>query len=363
MSGTSMDAVDAVLVQFNGDKPRLIKHTSTPLPDSLREPLLALSRPGSNELDRLAQLDSAVARLFAKTVRSLLHKAGTTPQQIRAIGSHGQTVRHVPKGPEPYTVQLGNPNLLAELTDIVTVADFRRRDMAAGGQGAPLAPAFHAAFLRHSEEARVIVNIGGMANITVLPASPEHLVKGFDTGPGNVLLDAWAKCHLGIPLDQNGVWGGGGQILSDLLDHCLGDPYFDLPPPKSTGREYFNLEWLEQKLLTWGKPAAPQNVQATLIRLTADTVAADIQRYAPETKRVLICGGGVHNPPLMAALQNRLDSVPVQSTADFQIDPDYVEAVGFAWLAKRTLEGLPGNLPEVTGARGLRILGGIYPAS
>jgi anhydro-N-acetylmuramic acid kinase len=296
-------------------------------------------------------------------VQSLLHKAGTTPRQILAIGSHGQTVRHAPRVPEPYTVQLGNPSLLAELTDIVTVADFRRRDMAAGGQGAPLAPAFHAAFFRHSDEARVIVNIGGMANITVLPASPEHPVKGFDTGPGNVLLDAWAKRHLGIPLDQNGAWGGGGQALSDLLDCCLRDPYFALPPPKSTGREYFNLEWLEQKLISWGKTAAPRNVQATLVRLTACTVAADIRRHAPETRRVLICGGGVHNQALMGVLQNQLNPMYVQSTADLKIDPDYLEAIGFAWLAKRTLEGLPGNLPEVTGARGLRILGGVYPAS
>jgi anhydro-N-acetylmuramic acid kinase len=358
-----MDAVDAVLVQFSGSKPQLLEHVSTPLPDSLRKPLLALARPGHNELDRLAKLDSAVARLFAKTVQNLLHKAGATPHHIRAIGSHGQTVRHAPGGPEPYTVQLGNPSLLAELTNITTVADFRRRDMAAGGQGAPLAPAFHAAFFRLSNEARVIVNIGGMANITILPASTICPVKGFDTGPGNVLLDAWATRHLGVSWDHNGVWGGKGEVLADLLDCCLCDPYFALPPPKSTGREYFNLEWLEQKLMSWGKTAVPQDIQATLVRLTAYTIAADIRRYAPETKRILICGGGVHNQALMLALQNRLSGIFVQSTAGMQIDPDYLEAMGFAWLAKQTLAGLPGNLPEVTGARGLRILGGIYPAS
>ena len=362
MSGTSMDAIDAALAHFtDAPVPELTARHTVPVPATLREELLALAQPGPNELDRMMRLDATVARLFARAVGELLEQATLAPGRIRAIGSHGQTIRHVPTGSEPYTVQIGNPSLIAELTGITTVADFRRRDMAAGGQGAPLAPAFHAAFFRTQAEARVVLNIGGIANITLLPADPATPVSGFDTGPGNMLLDAWSRQHLGTPLDENGAWAAGGELLSELLAAGLADPYFRLSPPKSTGRESFNLDWLNAQLATL--PAAdPRDVQATLLELTATSIAIAIREYASATQRVLICGGGVNNQTLLERLQARLAGIPVESTAIHGIDPDFLEAIGFAWLAKRTLDGLPGNLPEVTGASGLRILGGIYPA-
>jgi len=358
-----MDALDAALVEFNGGaQPRLLAAQSTALPPPLRSALQALSTPGPNELDCAATLDATLARLAAEAVRDLLSQTRLPPEQIRAIGSHGQTIRHMPRGPEPYTLQICNPSLLAELTGIATVADFRRRDMAAGGQGAPLAPAFHAAFFTHPAENRVAVNIGGMANITVLPAGMKAPVSGFDTGPGNVLLDAWTQRHLGEPVDQDGRWGAGGRVIDTLLAVCLSDDYFALPPPKSTGREYFNSAWLERKLVEWGGTAVPQDVQATLAALTAQSIAQAIRHHAENAQRLLVCGGGVHNQALLAGLQQHLPGVPVESTAQHGVDPDYLEAIGFAWLAKRTLEGLPGNLPTVTGASGWRVLGGIYPA-
>lgn len=362
MSGTSMDAVDAVFARFTDDKPLLLAKHHQPLPSALRAELLSLGQPGFDELNRAARLDSSLARLFAEAVNVLLEKSGVSAHQIRAIGSHGQTIRHVPEGSEPFTVQIGNPNLIAELTGITTVADFRRRDMAAGGQGAPLAPAFHTAFFRHPDEYRSIVNLGGMANITILPRDPQQPVTGFDTGPGNALLDTWAQKHLETPMDRNGAWGSQGQVVPDLLACFLADPYFRLPPPKSTGREHFNLAWLENCLAGQGKPAHPADVQATLVELTARSIADAITNVAGETQRVLVCGGGVHNKALLKNLSIQFSGTPVESTLVHGIDPDYVEAMGFAWLAKRTLDNKPGNLPKVTGARGLRILGGIYRA-
>ena len=240
-------------------------------------------------------------------------------------------------------------------------ADFRRQDLAAGGQGAPLAPAFHAAFFRTQAEARVVLNIGGIANIALLPADPTISVSGFDTGPGNILLDTWAQQHLGTPLDENGTWAARGRPLPELLATGLADPYFQLSPPKSTGREHFNFNWLNAQLAVL--PAAdPCDVQATLLELTAASIATAIRQYSPTTQRVLICGGGVHNSTLLERLRARLAGIPIESTTIHGIDPDFLEAIGFAWLAKRTLDGLPGNLPEVTGASGPRILGGIYLA-
>ncbi|MDX1654763.1 MAG: anhydro-N-acetylmuramic acid kinase [Candidatus Competibacteraceae bacterium] len=361
ISGTSMDGVDAALVDFqDGVPPRLLAHHALPMPAELRRELLAVARPGADDLDRVARLDNAVALAFVQAVKALLDKGNRKADSVAAIGSHGQTVRHIPEGTEPYTVQLGNPSLIAELTGITTVADFRRRDMAAGGQGAPLAPAFHAAFFSAAREDRAVVNIGGIANITLLPAQGE--IRGFDTGPGNVLLDGWAQRHLDQPLDLNGVWGTGGQPDPTLLKQCLGDRYFALSPPKSTGREYFHLDWLDRQLSTITHPIAPQDVQATLVELTACTIAGDLQRQQPGSQRLLVCGGGVRNPALLEALGRALPAVEVISCERYGMDPDYLEAIGFAWLARRTLLGLPGNLPTVTGARGPRILGGIYPA-
>lgn len=363
MSGTSVNAIDAVLADFSAAMPQVIAIHEEPIGAAQRARLLGLTRPGENELDRAARLDSALARLFAQAVNNLLKKANISAAQIQAIGSHGQTIRHEPDASEPYTVQIGNPSLLAELSQITTVADFRRRDMAAGGQGAPLAPAFHAAFFTRQAEPQAIVNIGGIANITVLPAAADsqNSILGFDTGPGNALLDAWAERHLGLPFDRDARWALQGQILEPLLTHCLNDAYFHRPPPKSTGREYFHLDWLEQQRVYCAlQEAAPGDVQATLAALSARAIADAVSRFAADTSCVLVCGGGVHNPAIMRALQQQLAPLSVASTASRAIDPDYLEALGFAWLAKRTLARESGNLPSVTGAAGRRILGGIY---
>lgn len=362
MSGTSMDAVDAALVDLSGSLPALVACTSIPVPDTLRRELQELNHGGgANELERLARADVHVGRLFADTTKALLTTAGIPASTIRAIGSHGQTVRHCPSGSTPFTLQIGDPNLIAERTGITTVADFRRRDIAAGGQGAPLVPAFHSALFRSAAENRVAVNIGGMANITVLPANPLPPIIGFDTGPGNVLMDAWAARHLGRPLDDSGQWAGSGAVDPALLYRMLADPYFSQPPPKSTGREHFNLSWLEYAL---GQDAIPpQNVQTTICELTAVSISKAVESIVPRPQRVLICGGGVHNRTLMQRLEALLSGIEVESTARHGLDPDWVEAVAFAWLAKQTLEGKPGNLPAVTGARHPVILGGVWPGT
>lgn len=360
MSGTSMDAIDAVLVRFEAGRPQPLARHALPLPADLRAALLALAAPGDDEIDRAAQLDNRFARLCAHAVRELLGIAGLRTGQVRAIGSHGQTIRHAPAAAEPYTVQIGNPALLAELTGITVVADFRRRDMAAGGQGAPLAPAFHAAFFGREEADVAVVNIGGIANLTHLPAGGGP-VTGFDTGPGNLLLNAWTERYLGEPMDRGGAWAAGGGVIDALLERLLADDYFAAPPPKSTGREYFHLDWLDAHCAALGRPLAPRNVAATLVELSARTIAAACHAHAAAAHEWLICGGGAHNALLMTRLA-ALAEVPVRSSAVRGVDPDDLEAIGFAWLAQRTLAGLPGNLPEVTGARGPRVLGAIYPA-
>ncbi len=361
ISGTSADAVDAVLADFHSHPPQILERHEYPLPEPLRQGLLAFHHSGPRELDRLARLDNAVARLFAEAVTVLLERARVDPATITAIGSHGQTIRHEPDGHEPYSVQIGNPSLLAELTGIAVVADFRRRDMAAGGQGAPLAPAFHNAFFRSTAVERAVVNIGGIANITLLPADPLAEVIGFDTGPGNALLDAWAERHLHTPLDRDGAWAASGRVIPELLAQLLEEAYFQRQPPKSTGRELFQLNWLEARL-NMVAATPPADVQATLTALTAHTIAAALRQYAPATQELLVCGGGARNPVVMTALRTQLESIGVQPTSSLGIDPDYLEALGFAWLAWRTWCGQPGNLPSVTGARGARVLGGIYPA-
>lgn len=362
MSGTSMDAVDAALVDFGDDPPVLRESAGLPLPAELRHALLTLHRSHDNTLEQLTRLDVEVGRLFAAAVHTLLGKTGVGADQVIAIGSHGQTVYHQPSGLYPASVQIGDPNLIAELTGITTVADFRRRDIAAGGQGAPLVPAFHSAVFRSAEKARVILNIGGIANITVLPAGQGQPVSGFDTGPGNALMDSWAMEHLGTPRDEDGHWAASGTVNNRLLAALLDDPYFALPPPKSTGREHFHLEWLHDAMENTGlESLPPQDVQTTLCELTATSITRAISGFAPQAQQVLVCGGGVHNKTLfqrLAALNSTLEIAP---TTAFGIDPDWVEAMAFAWLAKQTLEGKPGNLPSVTGARREVALGGIYP--
>lgn len=356
MSGTSMDAADAALVDFSGGKPRLIATHRTPLTPELRAALLALCNPGPNEIERMAELDARLGAIFADTALALLKKAGVQATEVHAIGSHGQTVRHQPGGPYPFSLQIGNPALIAHRTGITTVADFRRADIAAGGQGAPLVPAFHNAVFRSTQQDRVVVNIGGIANITVLPRDATHAVTGFDTGPGNVLLDGWAERHLGKHMDEDGRFAASGNVREGLLNALSGDDYFALKPPKSTGREHFNMAWLDAALQTHTGISA-QDVQATLCELTAASIAQAIRHYAPQTSEVSICGGGAHNVHLMQRLRARLGQCSVESTEKHGINPDWVEAMAFAWLAKQTLEGKPGNLPSVTGAKRAVVLG------
>jgi anhydro-N-acetylmuramic acid kinase len=355
MSGTSLDGVDAALVEFPSPRPALLDTAYLPLPGPLKTELHALQVLGPNELDRAARAGNELTRLYAKAVLALLDRTGISAAATRAIGCHGQTIRHRPDA--GYTLQIANPALLAELTGISVVADFRSRDIAAGGQGAPLAPAFHAAVFGSEATHRVIVNIGGIANLTDLPASGS--VTGFDTGPGNVLLDLWIQRHLGKDHDDAGAWASSGSALAEPLAAMLGEPYFAARPPKSCGRDLFNAAWLEKFSLV---QVAPQDVQATLAELTARSIADAVGQYCPQADEIYICGGGAHNLCVLERLRRNLPRCRIGTTAALGIDPDWVEAIAFAWLAKQTLDGRPGNLQAVTGAAGGRVLGAIYPA-
>lgn len=361
ISGTSADAIDVALVEFQGTSTRLIDAHAGAYPEDLRRALLALAQgDGSTTLDQLGDLDAAVAEAFADAASTLLSRTGTRADAVVALGSHGQTVWHRPYAERPFTLQLGDPSRIAERTGCRVVADFRRRDIAAGGQGAPLMSAFHAAVLGDAGEDRAVLNLGGIANLTLLPAEASRPVLGFDTGPASGLLDAWTARHLGRVFDEGGRFAAQGTISPTLLASLMTAPYFALPAPKSTGREVFNLGWLENHAALAG--VAPADVQATLVALTAETVAQALQREMPGVQRVFACGGGVHNPVLMQALAAAMAPARLETTSALGVDPDYVEAMGFAWLARQTLAGEPGNLPSVTGARGLRILGAVYPA-
>lgn len=353
MSGTSLDGLDIALIEQE-ERTRFVAALGMPMPDALRGELLALCAPGDNEIERIAQAEQAWVRLAAQGIAELLEQQGLTPDDIRAVGSHGQTIRHLPA--QGYTLQIGDAALLAELSGIDVVADFRRRDLAAGGQGAPLVPAFHAD-LFGLDRPRAVLNIGGFSNVTLL--APELPVRGFDCGPGNVLLDAWIHHSQGLHFDANGAWAAQGQVVPTLLQRLLSDPFFVKSGPKSTGREHFNLRWLQQHL---GQHAAldPADVQATLAELSARSIAESI-RTAQTVDEVLVCGGGAHNVDLMKRLARQLAPAKVQSTAAYEVSPDWMEAMAFAWLAQRFCERLPGNCPEVTGASGLRVLGALYP--
>ena len=360
MSGTSADGIDAALVQFPTAGGCRFVHGHTHAWDpAFRAELIALGEGGGiDSLDALGRIDAQIGISFAEAATALLQASGVDRAQVRAIGSHGQTVRHRPLADPAFTMQLGDANRIAEATGITTVADFRRRDVAAGGHGAPLMPAFHLAMLGTADEDRAILNLGGIANLTLIPR--DGVPRGFDTGPANALMDAWCQRHQGLPFDADGAFAASGQCDEALLAHWLAEPWFALPPPKSTGREQFHLDWAQQALGDSRRAAA--DVQATLLELTAATVAEALLAHLPGVKRVLVCGGGVRNPPLLRRLAARLPGVVIESSAVHGLDPDYLEAMGFAWLAQRTLEGLPGNLPSVSGARGPRILGAIHPA-
>jgi anhydro-N-acetylmuramic acid kinase len=352
MSGTSLDGVDGVLTALDGT----LQAAHVPFPDDLRQELLALQSASDDEIHHEALAANRVATLYADCVRALLQTADINAAQVKAIGAHGQTIRHRPE--LGYTRQINNPALLAELTGIDVIADFRNRDIAAGGQGAPLVPAFHQAVFGSNDAMRVVANIGGIANISVLRA--DGSVLGYDTGPGNVLLDLWATTHLGKPYDLNGNWAATGKVQPALLAALLAEPYLTLRAPKSTGRDLFNAAWLKRRLSPFAD-VAPVDVQATLCAFTARTLADAIRRDAPDTEAVFVCGGGALNGHLMGELQEALTK-PVKSTDALGIAAMHVEAIAFAWLAARFCERLPGNLPTVTGSRGPRILGALYPA-
>ena len=357
MSGTSLDGVDAVLAEIGpAGQVRLLHTHYLPYADSLRAQLLALHAPQPDEIHLAALAANRLARLYADAVRALLD--GIPPGNVRAIGCHGQTLRHRPA--DGYTLQIGNAALLAELTDIPVVADFRSRDIAAGGQGAPLVPAFHAQALQHPQVHRVIANIGGIANVTDLPVNGR--VRGWDTGPGNMLLDAWIKRHRDAHYDRDGAWATSGTVHPRLLAMLTQHAYLQIPPPKSAGREQFNLDWLDATLGSLNETIDPADVQATLLEFTATSLADAVKRECGGAQELYVCGGGAHNGALMQRVRVHLPNIKVATTADLGVDPDWVEALAFAWLARQTLHHAPGNLPAVTGARGERILGAIYPA-
>jgi anhydro-N-acetylmuramic acid kinase len=358
ISGTSVDGIDAALVRF---APRLqvVAARTFPMDDALAREVLRVSQSDARiALDDFGRLDTRVGEAFAAAANALVDESGVPRDRIAAIGSHGQTLRHAPTGAAPFTLQVGDANVIAERTGITTVADFRRRDVAAGGQGAPLVPAFHAAVFADPGAARAVLNVGGIGNLTLLP--PHGPVRGFDTGPANGLMDAWCLRVRGERFDRDGAFAREGTVQPALLARLLADPWLALPPPKSTGRDQFHLDWLRERLGDDAIP--PADVQATLCEFSAATIADALRREQPDTASLLVCGGGVHNGALMARLGDRLPGVRVESTAMHGLDPDFVEAAAFAWLAAQTLAGLPGNVPTVTGARGPRVLGSLHAA-
>lgn len=357
MSGTSMDGIDAVLVHFDGAKLSLHTTLESRYPVALRARLLeATADPAACGIDRVGRLDREVGQCFTRAALALISKSGVAPRHIRAIGSHGQTLRHQPDAPVPYSLQIGDPATIAIGTGITTVADFRRADIAAGGQGAPLTPPFHAWLFGAAEQHRAILNIGGIANVTIL-AADDIPVTGFDTGPGNTLLDRWTRDHHGEAFDRDGAWAASGTVNDELLGRLLDDAYFSQAPPKSTGPEHFSMEWLSAHDAAALEPA---DVQATLCELTARSAATAIERHAAATVEVFVCGGGARNTQLMARLARNLSTASIDTTAAVGLHPDWVEATAFAWLAMRTLGGQAGNLPSVTGAGRKVVLGAIH---
>ena len=356
MSGTSMDAIDAALVDFDSAPLRVVAAGATAFASALKHRVTALlETPERVSLDEIGQVDVEIARAFAAAALGVLQASGTAREQVTAIGSHGQTLRHRVDLATPFTWQIGDPNTLVEFTGITVVADFRRRDVAAGGQGAPLLPVFHDQTFRSEREDRVIVNIGGIANITILRRALP--VLGFDTGPGNRLLDAWISRHRNLDFDRDGLWSATGRCDGALLATLLDEPYLARQAPKSTGRELFNLAWLDRHLR--GSACRAEDVQATLLEYTAATIGAAVRQCAPGAT-LYVCGGGAHNPGMLAALARHVAPARVATTADLGVDPDYVEAIAFAWFARRTLSALASSAAGVTGAAGARVLGGIY---
>lgn len=367
MSGTSADGVDGVVARWaDGSPPVVLAHEQQPYPDTLRAELLALNRPGSDELHRAARAAHAVALAYAEVVATLLRRCGLNASAVRAIGAHGQTVRHRPRPVDAagYTVQLLAGAVLAECTGIDVICDLRSRDLAAGGQGAPLVPALHQALFADEHDDVAVLNIGGIANLSLLPARRSGTaaeVTGFDCGPGNALMDAWCEAHTGQRFDDQGRWAAGGRVDGPLLHRLMAEPFLAASPPKSTGRDLFDRPWLERQLAAHGAALPARDVQATLAEFTARAAAEALLRHAPVTRRLLVCGGGARNTHLMARLGQRLPGVDIAETAIAGVPVDQVEALAFAWLARAFVRGEAGNLPSVTGAQGPRRLGALYP--
>ncbi len=357
MSGTSADGINAALVDFSEPTPQLMSTHYHPFSPDLQTAILSFCKPAMNEIQRMGELDKIIGKLSANAVLALLKKSKLSAKDILAIGSHGQTLRHIPS--QGFTLQVGDPNIIAAETGITTIADFRRRDMALGGQGAPLVPAFHHAIFVKKDTPRAIVNIGGIANITLLPTDDIRSVVGFDTGPGNTLLDAWTKQETFQPYDKAGSWAASGSIHQPLLKTLLNDPFFALPHPKSTGPDYFNMTWLKRHI---SASLLPENIQCTLVELTAQSIIQSIQQHLSQGD-IFICGGGVHNDFLMKRLRILAHPFTVQSTEQLGVDPGWVESMAFAWLAKQTLDGRSGNIPAVTGAKKATVLGGSYTST
>lgn len=353
-----MDAIDAVLVDINGHDLTIIHYDQYPIPATVQDRVRAINSNAS--IAAITELDVILGQLFAGAVTSLLKATGTEAKRVHATGSHGQTVLHLPNDSHPRTLQIGDPARIAVATGITTVADFRRNDIAAGGQGAPLACAFHDWQFREPGINRIVLNLGGMANITLLPADADINITGFDTGPGNALMDNWTQLHLQQSYDNDGKWACSGHCNELLLDAMLADQYFGKPPPKSTGKDEFNLDWLSQRIAGTGRNIASVDVQASLLELTARSISAAITEHAPETRQILVCGGGVHNSTLMKRLADLLPTCIIAPTDNFGVNADAVEAVTFAWLAHQRLHNQPGNLPAVTGALRPVLLGAIY---
>ena len=370
MSGTSMDGIDAALISFDENQIRLINTTTMSIPEEIKSALTQLMHGNNINIKLFGETDTKMGHLFADAVLDLLQKTKVDVNDIVAIGSHGQTIYHHPDSSHPFTLQIGDPNIIAARTSITTVADFRRRDMALGGQGAPLVPKFHDYLFQNRSHDQFVLNIGGIANITYLPADKAKQIIGFDTGPGNTLLDRWCErececkckeCQSTLhSFDKSGHWARTGKINHALLDNLLADPYFKKPFPKSTGREYFNLNWLDEKLNALGKTIPPEDIQNTLTEFTAKTIADAITDTDTDTVTVTLCGGGAFNIFLMERLRANLPTADIQSTEKIGISPKWIEATAFAWLAKQTLSKKPGNCPSVTGASRESILGAVY---
>jgi anhydro-N-acetylmuramic acid kinase len=368
MSGTSLDAIDCAIVEFDSKQNfKLINHYSHPIPESIRTVLFSLTQPQINEVNLLAEMDVKLGELIALACLEAIKQAKLLPNQISAIGSHGQTIRHYPQGNFNTSLQIGDANIICERTGIITIADFRRRDMAAGGQGAPLVPPFHAAIFQHQSISRCIVNIGGIANITCLPAlsiNPNNsLITGFDTGPGNTLMDLWCKEHLNCSYDENGELASSGMVSEELLQEMLNDPYFSLNFPKSTGREYFGKNWIKSSIsnkYNLNNQQLKLNILATLTELTACSISKEINTAIPESKEIIICGGGAKNSYLLKRLKHYLAEKQIKPSDSIGVPAQWVESMAFAWLAKQTHNKLTSNLPSVTGAKHSVILGAIY---